>query len=149
MKSNRPTTYFANPEEAESAFYSAFEMGDMQLMDSVLASDDGCCIHPGALPIVNRDSILESWTQVFSNLISPVIHIETINRKVSDDLAVFVVAEHFAASHQPNAATSLVVATNVYIQQDNGWRMLSHHATHVREQELEQTLVHDAPATLQ
>ena len=34
MKTNRPTFYFANPDEAENAFYSAFEMCDLQLMNA-------------------------------------------------------------------------------------------------------------------
>ncbi len=149
MKTNPPTFYFASPEEAESAFYSAFEMGDLQLMNAVLSNSEGCCIHPGSLPVIGHESILESWKQVFSNIISPVIRIETISRKESDDFAVYVVAEHFATSHQPDAATSLVFATNVYVQQDNGWRLLSHHASSVKEHIEEQKLMHDAPTTLQ
>ena len=149
MKTNRPTFYFANPNEAENAFYSAFEMGDLQLMNAVLANHEGCCIHPGASPVIGRESILESWSQVFSQLGSAVIHIESISRKESDDFAVHVVGEHFAENHQPNAETSLILATNVYIQQNNGWRLLSHHASPIHGHVLEQQIVHEAPSTLQ
>ena len=57
-KTSPPIFYFASAQEAESAFYSAFEMSDIQLMDAVLADHKVTCIHPGSLPVIGREKVL-------------------------------------------------------------------------------------------
>ena len=153
MKNNQPEFYFATAEEAESAFYSAFEMGDAQLMDAVLADQSVSCIHPNSLPIVGREAVLDSWVQILSHINEPAVYPEVLNRSVIDDVAVHLVAERIAADHQIGSETSLVLATNVYIRQKNGWRMMMHHASvssHAEEtEEQEAVITHEAPQTLQ
>lgn len=154
MKTNQSTFYFATPDETESAFYSAFEMGDVQLMEAVLAEHGVCCVHPGSLPLVGREAVLDSWLQILSNTIEPVIYPEVLNRSVFDDIAIHLVAERIAGDHQPESPTSLVLATNVYVRQKNGWRIMEHHASLPREREEATkgkmpTVTHEAPHTLQ
>jgi len=154
MKSNQPVFYFASAEEAETAFYSAFEMGDVQLMDAVLARQNVSCIHPGSLPIIGREAVLDSWSQILNNLATPVFYTDVLSRSVVDDMTIHLVMERIASSHQPDAEISLVLATNVYVREKQGWRLQMHHAVlppvaQEADDSQQHTVTHDAPTTLQ
>lgn len=154
MKTNQSTFYFASSEEAESAFYSAFEMGDIQLMEAVLADRNVCCVHPGSLPIVGREAVLDSWARILSTEIEAVIHPDVINRTVFEEIAIHLVSERIAASHHVDSPVAMVLATNVYVRQKNGWRLLEHHASVPNEKEQQKqtektTVTHPGPETLQ
>lgn len=124
--------YFKTCSEASDAFYSAFEMNDMQLMKAVWADTDVSCIHPGALPLLGRDDILSSWAQILKNVNKPVIQVELLQQTGNSDLLIQLVIERFAADHHRDSAHSEVVATNVFVKQPTGWRLLQHHATPAR-----------------
>jgi len=153
MKTNHPVFYFATPEEAESAFYSAFEMGDIQLMEAVLADDDVCCVHPGAIPLLGREAVLESWAQILAGEIEPVIYLDVLNRTVFDEVAVHLVNERIASDHQPDSPSTVVLATNVYVRQKNGWRLMEHHASvpnrKPQKEQVDSQTTHEGPHTLQ
>jgi hypothetical protein len=154
MKTNQPVYYFATPDEAEAAFYSAFEMGDVQLMDDVLAEHGVSCIHPGTSAIIGREAVLDSWMKILSNINEPAFYTEVLNRSVVDDIAVHLVAERIARNHQPDAPTSLILATNIYLRQKNGWRLMMHHASALPNQQQarqsdEPVATHEGPHTLQ
>ena len=154
MKTNQPVYYFATPDEAEAAFYSAFEMGDVQLMDDVLAEQGVSCIHPGTSAIIGREAVLDSWRKILANIDEPAFYIEVLNRSELADVAVHLVSERIAKNHQPDAPTSLLFATNVYVLQTNGWRMLMHHSSaSPRQQQTKENndpvATHEGPHTLQ
>ncbi|MEH6457006.1 MAG: nuclear transport factor 2 family protein [Cocleimonas sp.] len=150
--------YFATAEEAESAFYSAFEMADIGLMNSLMADDNVSCIHPNALPIIGRIAVLASWQKILSSLAEPAFYPEVIHSSVEGDevgnTAIHLVAERIAADHKIGTETSLVIATNVYIKQKNGWRMMMHHSSlppYAEEDAIENdpSITHSAPQTMQ
>ena len=155
METNKQVYYFATPDEAEAAFYSAFEMGDLQLMDDVIAAQDVSCVHPGSPALIGRESVLDSWKKILSNINEPVFYTEVMSRSVVGDIAVHLVAERIAKNHQPDSPTSLLLATNVYVHQENGWRLLMHHssATPPQQQQAKQKddplATHEGPHTLQ
>lgn len=155
MKTNQPNFYFETAEEAESAFYSAFETADIQLMDAVLADKDVFCIHPRSLPIIGRENVLKSWSLMLSQNIEPMILTEVLKKTVYDDIAVHLVAERIAKDYQHRANASLVLATNVYVRQSNGWRMMEHHASIPANQEgaskqrKEPIVTHKPPTSIQ
>jgi len=69
---------------------------------------------------------------------------------------VHLVNERIAQSHHPDAPASLIIATNIYIRQKNGWRMLEHHASlpqnHLRpavKKDSHYQTTHEGPSTLQ
>lgn len=152
MKTNQPAFYFSSADEAEAAFYSAFEMGDIQLMDSVLADEGVSCIHPQSVPIIGRREVLDSWTQILNISSESVFHIQVMNRSGSDSLAVHLVAERIASDHTLEAEVSTVYSTNVYVRQKNGWRLLMHHASltsELSQSSEEPAVTHQGPHTLQ
>lgn len=129
MKTSRAAFFFATAEEAASAFYSAFEMCDIHLMEAVWASENVSCIHPNSLPYLGRDEVLEGWEHILSHANPPVIHVELIEEIIRDDLVVHVVIERLAENHKPDMPTSMVLATNVYVRESAGWRIAQHHAS--------------------
>ncbi len=153
--------YFHTSEEAESAFYAAFEMGDIVLMKALMADDNVTCIHPNSMPIIGRDAVLASWRDILSNIDEPALYPEVLHRSVEGNeignTAIHLVAESIAADHQINSEKTLVLATNVYIKQEFGWRMMLHHSSvppymeETQEQDLDNdpSITHSAPQTLQ
>lgn len=135
MKNENSEYYFATADEAEAAFYSAFEMGDKDLMEALLADDNVSCIHPSSIPLVGRDDVLESWDQILETMTESVIKIDVINRSNSNGIAVHLVTETFADSHDIDTEFSQSLSTNVYIHQKNGWRLMMHHASYISDEE--------------
>lgn len=162
MKNTSNNFYFATADEAESAFYSAFEMADIDLMDALMADHNVCCIHPYAMPIVGRVAVLASWREILSTLAEPAFYTEVLHRSVEGNgvvgevgsTAIHLVAERIAADHQMGTETSLVIATNIYTKQENGWRMVMHHSSLPPYEESEAIendplITHSAPQTMQ
>jgi len=149
--------YFDSSDEAESAFYSAFEMNDMSLMATLMADINVTCIHPNALPIIGRAAVLSSWKAILSSVSEAVFYPKLLHSSVEGNevgnIAIHVVAERIAADNQADTESSLVIATNVYIKQENGWRMLSHHSSlppyeEANTIENDPSITHSGPQTM-
>lgn len=158
MLNTSDSFYFHTSEEAESAFYSAFEMGDIDLMTALMADINVTCIHPNSMPIIGRDEVLASWKSILSNLDEPAFYPEVLHRAVEGNeignTAIHLVAERIAPDHKIDSEKTLVLATNVYIKQENGWRMILHHSSlppHLEDHDLENdpSITHSAPQTMQ
>src|SRR5690349_3843232 len=64
----RRSKLFPTPQDAETAFYEAFERADLAAMMAVWAeSDDVVCIHPSGPRLTGFEAVRESWVQIFSN----------------------------------------------------------------------------------
>ncbi|MBT8130018.1 MAG: nuclear transport factor 2 family protein [Gammaproteobacteria bacterium] len=127
MKTSKPR--FKTPEEADAVFYEAFKHCDSEVMAALWADTNVVCVHPGAGALVNHDAIIRSWANIFSNNHRTEINHTVINRVVSNDLAVFVVAEEILDS---GTVAAVVLATNVYSRFVSGWLMIGHHASLVQ-----------------
>jgi hypothetical protein len=58
---------FPTPDDAETAFYDAFERADLAAMMAVWAeADDIVCIHPQGPRLAGFEAVRESWGQIFS-----------------------------------------------------------------------------------
>src|ERR1700716_4275880 len=58
---------FPTPDDAENAFYDAFERANIALMMAVWAeSDDIVCIHPQGVRLTGFEAVRDSWVQIFS-----------------------------------------------------------------------------------
>ena len=128
---------FKTPDEVDVVFYEAFTRCDTDVMAALWADEDVVCVHPGAGVIVEYDAIIRSWANIFSNADSAEIKTTLMRRVLSDELAVYVVAEEVLSSGQ---VAAVVLATNVYRKFDGGWLMVEHHASLVQNQPNGQTL---------
>lgn len=124
---------FPTPDDAETAFYEAFERADLAGMMAVwAATDDVVCIHPTGPRLQGFDAVRESWGQIFSSGSQLRCRIIDVRKFDGQSVAVRSVVEVLTATGQQGAPQS-VLATNVYELGDGGWRMVIHHAAPMPE----------------
>ena len=125
----RKAQLFPTPDDAESAFYEAFERGDLAAMMAVWAEDDDVvCVHPQGPRLVGFEAVRESWTQIFGSGMQLRVRTTDARQYHGQALAVHSVVEMLAAAGE-GVAPPPVAATNVYVLTEEGWRMMVHHAS--------------------
>ncbi len=123
------TKNHATPQDAEQAFYRAFEHADLAEMMSVWAEEeDIVCVHPGGGRHNGVIAVRESWRQIFSQ--GPRLRFTLAGSRVFSGrmLSVHSVYERIAVAGDPRPV-SPVLSTNIYLLTERGWRMLVHHAS--------------------
>jgi len=58
---------FGSAQEAEAAFYAAFQMSDLEAMMLVWDEHEAVCIHPFGERIEGKSAIGQSWQAIFAN----------------------------------------------------------------------------------
>jgi uncharacterized protein (TIGR02246 family) len=120
---------FPTPQDAESAFYEAIENADLDSMMAVWADDDDIvCIHPGGARLSGVAQIRESWRQIFAS--GQALSFRLRERQSVNGLTLVVhsVYEQISATGEPRSPAP-VIATNIYLRTERGWRMVAHHAS--------------------
>ncbi len=129
---SRPSL-FPTPDEAETAFYDAFERGDLAAMMAVWAeADDVVCVHPQGPRLDGLEAVRRSWTQIFAGATPVRVKTADVRRFEGPDVAVHCLVEVIAPAGG-QGPTGSVYATNVYELTDAGWRMVAHHASPMPE----------------
>ncbi|HSN17665.1 MAG TPA: nuclear transport factor 2 family protein [Gammaproteobacteria bacterium] len=122
---------FATPDEAETAFYTAFANTDLDAMMAVwLDSDVITCIHPVGPRLSGRAAVRESWAGIFRNSGSLKFRLADVHRTQDGLLSVHILHEYIVVPGEQEARAP-AVATNVYQLTSQGWRMILHHASPV------------------
>ncbi len=119
---------FATPAAAETAFYEAFEAADLDAMMAVWADDDIVCVHPGSVRLSGRKEVRESWRQIFAGGTRLRFRLAGLQSTQGPALAVHSVYEQVSIEGQSDVVNP-VVATNVYVKTEHGWRLWMHHAS--------------------
>ena len=106
---------------ANEAFYLAFGARDLAAMDAVWDRQGPvCCVHPGWRPINDRDAVMESWKGIFTSDGEHEVRSAQAKLTQHADVALVTCYELLA--------TSYMVATNIFVRREGGWRMIHHHA---------------------
>jgi ketosteroid isomerase-like protein len=122
---------FASPQDAESAFYEALTKADLDAMMAVWADDDDIyCVHPNGARVTGVESVRDSWRQIFSS--GQTLRFQLRDSQVVQGmmLAVHSVYEHITIAGETRPRGP-VIATNIYLRTERGWRMVAHHASPV------------------
>ena len=120
---------FTSAQEAQRAFYEAFERADLGAMMAVWAADEEIvCAHPGGARHCGIVEVRESWRQLFEQ--GPQLRFRIVGEKTYPGrlLSVHSLYEQVSIAGDSRPA-NVVLATNIYILTDRGWRMLAHHAS--------------------
>jgi ketosteroid isomerase-like protein len=118
---------FLTSDEAEKAFYLAFQQEDLNLMMAVWEDDkEVTCIHPGAARLVGQTPIRESWEQIFSHESGIKFEINQKRVLLENDIAIHHVVESIYIDGE---LQSEILATNVYRKSHDSWHILLHHAS--------------------
>lgn len=118
---------FSSPEDAEQAFYQAFENADLEAMMGVwLDADYIECIHPMSHRLMGQSAIRDSWSEIFTDRAT--IEFETVDthRITHKDLAIHIVNEILLVNGSKRVQ---LLATNIYEKTVHGWYMILHHAS--------------------
>ncbi len=125
----RTRKLFPTPDDAEGAFYDAFERADLAAMMVVWAEgDEVVCVHPAGPRLAGFDAVRESWMQIFASGMKLSVRVTQSCRLDGPSVAVRSVVESITATGA-ESAPQLVNATNVYVLTDAGWRIAMHHAS--------------------
>jgi uncharacterized protein (TIGR02246 family) len=125
----RSRKLFPTPDDAESAFYEAFERSDLAAMMVVWAEgEEVVCVHPSGPRLVGFEAVRDSWLQIFSGGVKLSVRVAESQRLDGPSVAVRSVVEAITAPGT-DAPPQLVNATNVYVLTDSGWRLAMHHAS--------------------
>ena len=120
---------FATPDEAEEAFYAAFQASDLEAMMNIWADQEFIeCIHPMSDRDRGRDAVEESWRRIFDGGLKVILELSDIHRSQDALLAIHIVYEHFRTPEEDQEHPP-VIATNIYQLIDGGWHMVLHHAS--------------------
>ena len=120
-------------EAANAALYGAFETGDVDLMEAVWDAEDPealVCVHPGWPMLRGRTAILRSWSAVMANTDYIQFFLTDVQVVTHGPTAVVTCTENVLTSADVGENTS-VVATNVFVRRDGGWKLLVHHGSPV------------------
>ncbi|GAB4349535.1 MAG: nuclear transport factor 2 family protein [Gammaproteobacteria bacterium] len=120
---------YESADAAESAFYVAFERGDITAMMSVWADNDSIvCVHPLQRPLYGIEEVQRGWEQIFTGEPSMEFRLTRLHEIVSESTAVHIVEENILVGEdrEPHAP---VLVTNIYQKGPSGWRMVLHHAS--------------------
>ncbi len=122
------TTLFANSQEAEAAFYDAFSKGNLDAMMAVWADDEDIyCVHPGTGRVSGIEQVRESWRRIFASGQTLRFQLRARHAIHGMMIAVHSVYEQISIAGQPPPRNPML-ATNIYLRTDRGWRMVAHHA---------------------
>jgi len=119
---------FESVEHVERAFYEAFGTGDFALMESLYADEGVCCTHPNSPAIIGREKVIKNWEFVLKDIPQTVIKREVLNISRSPLLEVRQVLESYNLDDF-SGRKSEIYTTNVYVFQENGWRIQMQHSS--------------------
>jgi ketosteroid isomerase-like protein len=122
-------TLYATPQDAEAAFYDAFMKHDLEAMMAVWADDDEVyCVHPRGARVTGVAQVRESWRQVFAS--GQAVRFQVRDQHLLQAMMVSVhsVYEQITIAGE-GRSRACMIATNIYMRTDQGWRMMAHHAS--------------------
>lgn len=120
---------FPTPQDAEAAFYEAFTNADLEAMMAVWADDDDIyCVHPNGARVSGVERVRESWREIFAAGQTLRFELREQHCLQGMMLSVHSVYEHVTIEGDPRPPAP-IIATNVYVRTESGWRMVAHHAS--------------------
>ncbi len=130
MRRKPPATLIGStPDELEAQFYDGLRRGDIDAVMAVWADDDEIvCVHPGGPRVVGPAAIRAGFEAIFANGAIPV-HPEQVHRLDALSGTVHHLLEKIEVPTDEGPRTAWVMATNVYLQTAQGWRLVAHHAS--------------------
>ena len=122
---------FGSPQDAEAAFYEAITKSDLDAMMAVWADDDDIyCVHPNGARIAGVERVRESWRQIFASGQTLRFQLREQQYVQGMMLSVHSVYEVITVAGEVRPRGP-VIATNVYLRTERGWRIVAHHASPV------------------
>ncbi len=129
-KTRYPAALGGTADDLEAAFYDALQRGDVDALMACWADEeDVFCVHPGGPRLVGVAAIRSAFEQMFAN--GGAIHARPshVRRVESLGASVHNVLERIEVLTVEGPRHAFVLATNVYLKTELGWRLVAHHAS--------------------
>ena len=105
------------------AFYAAFADRDFESLDGLWSREHAVvCMHPGWPPLHGRDEVMQSWAAILANPASPKIACQAAR-------ATFLSADACLVTCLELIGDTVLVASNTFVREAEGWRLVHHHAS--------------------
>lgn len=109
---------------ANHEFYSAFRSGDYARMDQLWAyKHDVSVLHPNWEGIEGREAVMASWFDVMVVAEPPMVTVSDECVILNGRRAIVLCTECFGSTR--------IIASNLFVLEDDDWRMTHHQATHL------------------
>ena len=148
MPTNKPrqASLMATPQDVETQFYEALQRGDIDALMAVWSDDEEIvCVHPGGPRIVGPAAIRATFDSIFANGSIPV-QAERVRTLSTGHCEVHSVLERVDIPTDEGVSTAWVIATNVFVRTDQGWRLVVHHASPGSPKEMQE--ISEPPSVL-
>ena len=110
---------------ANERFYAAFAACDVDALDALWSHKTPvACVHPGWAPLFGRDAVIESWATILSGPGAPAISCHDPRPNFLSESICHVICYELIER-------TALVATNIFVKEQNHWRLVLHHATPV------------------
>lgn len=120
---------FATPQEAEAAFYRAFELASVEQMMLVWArQEEIACVHPMGRFLRGLEAIEKSWQEVFRAGPKMRFQLSDTHYQHGTELAVHTLCENITIIGSEQSAIP-ILTTNIYQRVGSSWLMILHHAS--------------------
>jgi ketosteroid isomerase-like protein len=125
------TVIAAQVRDANRRFYDALEALDMDAMDALWSQDDDVvCVHPGGPVQRGWEDVRAAWEAIMSHTSYIEFEIADVHVVVQDPVAWVSCVERITSSTgEGTPAIAEVAATNVFVLDATGWRLMVHHAS--------------------
>jgi hypothetical protein len=115
---------------ANQSFYDAFESLSADAMGEVwLNSEFVRCVHPGWRAVAGWQPVMNSWQAIFENTSSMQFILTEVEISEENDLGVVTCIENIMAGVGEFERMGAVQATNMFVRQEDSWKMILHHAS--------------------
>ena len=106
---------------ANEFFYQAFSAGNLKAMEDLWARDHPLiCIHPGHMPLIERDKIMISWESILRQRATQGIEFQEPRVSLYKSVALVICYEAIYENK--------LIATNGFVEEDEVWKMVFHQA---------------------
>jgi len=113
--SDRDAVLFVN-----EAFYVSLAGADADGMDALWAREvEVTCIHPGWEALRGREAVMDSWRAIM-RAGAPDIRCREPSAALYGEIASVICYEEMQGGY--------LIATNLFVREDDGWRMVHHQA---------------------
>ncbi len=114
---------------ANAAFYEAFQKLDYDAMVGLWAKHtDVSCIHPGWDLVVGFEQVMQSWRTIFDGSAEMRVRVDEPRLSLGSEQAWIVCREVVFTTVQSTPIENVLTATNVFVREDDQWRIAHHHA---------------------
>ena len=126
---NKTPALGGSADDVEAAFYEALQTADIEKLMACWADEDEIvCVHPGGPRLVGMAAIRTAFDAMFANG-SIRAWPEAVRKIESLASSVHNVRERIEVLTDEGPREAYVIATNVYHNMAQGWRMVAHHAS--------------------